>query len=506
MPLLPLDRILRDFTHAAAPATRPICADCLRYLLSGRAKFLGRPDPTRWRAGDVRALLLELAPSKLTEVCDLSGHGVPAVRAYLQFLDAGDYFHPGSANGKTLLRELDQAAVGYPAAMADESRFRLAKRFYTAMRDDGIDTEDDAAVKAWMETFNTSSAERRQALLSNLIDDNPVLGTTRFVAHEGAVAALDPRAGVDTSPWVEVPPEQGEIDFPAVSLPPEATLVAQARSSSILLETWQLAQWVSPRRAVTKNGELIPKDVRAAAQALRLAMPEGWLTGKVAMGDLPELSQSFRRALTTEVLALRRTGVIPGPRFDVWARAWRFDAAAENDLVAGSTAMLETWEDVFRAITEHSAGPTSPDELAERLQAWISLAAPKLLASLYARDQAKDVSELIAEGTRGFRRAGQGDDAETLRQALSSMLGTDLSDLERHGALRFAGTGLSVLRARRLAIADKSPGLGVAVDGMLIPAVSGLTVELTPLGTWALRRALLREGASAPQLTLSVLG
>jgi hypothetical protein len=39
----------------------PGCPDCLRLLLQGRIDYLAKPDPTRWRSGDVRELLLDLA-------------------------------------------------------------------------------------------------------------------------------------------------------------------------------------------------------------------------------------------------------------------------------------------------------------------------------------------------------------------------------------------------------------------------------------------------------------
>jgi len=94
--------------------------------------------------------------------------------------------------------------------------------------------------------------------------------------------------------------------------------------------------------------------------------------------------------------------------------------------------------------------------------------------------------------------AARGEDADVVRDVLSGLLGSDLSELERHGAVRFAGPGLIDLTAQRLELANQATGLAGVMDGMLIPKVAGLTVELTPLGTWALRRALLREEANAP--------
>jgi len=68
-----------------------------------------------------------LAVTRMTDVCDLIGHGVPSLRSYLRFLDETDWLHPGSATMKVLRRELERAAPAYPRAMADTSRWRLAK-------------------------------------------------------------------------------------------------------------------------------------------------------------------------------------------------------------------------------------------------------------------------------------------------------------------------------------------------------------------------------------------
>jgi hypothetical protein len=43
-----------------------------------------------------------------------------------------------------------------------------------------------------------------------------------------------------------------------------------------------------------------------------------------------------------------------------------------------------------------------------------------------------------------------------------------------------------------------------ALAGMELSTAVGVLVELTALGAWALRRAFLREEASAPLLALSV--
>jgi hypothetical protein len=123
------------------------CPDCLRLLLQGRSDYLAKPDPTRWKSGDVRELLLELAVTRITDVCDLVGHGVDSMRSCLRFLDQTGWLHPGSATMKVLRRELERVAPAYPQAMADTSRWRLAKRLYTAMRAARVDLDNETPSK-----------------------------------------------------------------------------------------------------------------------------------------------------------------------------------------------------------------------------------------------------------------------------------------------------------------------------------------------------------------------
>lgn len=183
---------MRDFTTWTDAGRAPACNRCLRALLEGRCDYLARPDPTLWRRGDVRRLLLDLAATRLTARCDLVTHAVPAVEAYLRFLDETDRIHPGCARVAALRNETAGAAAAYPAAMGDRSRFRLAKTFYTAMQAEGVDLDDDDAVDRWMADFDRAAENRRATLLAHLLTDQPELRVARLIAREGVVAALAP--------------------------------------------------------------------------------------------------------------------------------------------------------------------------------------------------------------------------------------------------------------------------------------------------------------------------
>ncbi len=129
-----------DWVHAQGrvPAGEAVrVRDRIAILLQARADHLDRPDPTRWRSGDVHELLMTYVAPRQVDVWNLAEHGVQTIRDYLLFLDATDRLHPASTRVPTLLKEVDRLAPKYPAAMADTSRWRLAKRVFTAVLADG---------------------------------------------------------------------------------------------------------------------------------------------------------------------------------------------------------------------------------------------------------------------------------------------------------------------------------------------------------------------------------
>lgn len=85
-------------------------------LLQGRATYLDRPDPTRWRSGDVHDLFMAYVVPRQVDAWDLAAHGLTAIGDYLRFLDVTDRLHPASTRVPTLLKELDRLASKYPAA------------------------------------------------------------------------------------------------------------------------------------------------------------------------------------------------------------------------------------------------------------------------------------------------------------------------------------------------------------------------------------------------------
>jgi len=113
-----------DWTRAqgCVPAGEAVrLRDRIAILLQGRADYLDRPDPTRWRSSDVHELFMAYVAPRQVDVWNLAEHGVATIRDYLRFPDATGRLHPASTRVSTLLKEVDRLAPKYPAAMADTS-------------------------------------------------------------------------------------------------------------------------------------------------------------------------------------------------------------------------------------------------------------------------------------------------------------------------------------------------------------------------------------------------
>src|SRR6266536_403181 len=491
-------RVWRDFVAWHSAADDDACLDCLRLLLQGRIDYLAKPDPTLWKSGDVRELLLELAVTRMTDLCDLVGHGVVSLRSYLRFLDETGWLHPGSTTAKVLRNELGRVEGTYPQAMADSSRYRLAKRLFTAMRADGVDVGDHDAVDAWVEAFNTRAPAARRTVLGVLLDAKPELGRARFVANEGVVAALDPDA---LDPEAPVPPRlrHEPTDEPAGTYPPVALagdreLATAARASTLLRRVVALARWVGTGRPVSRRGELVPPDARALVDVLGLATG-GWKV--TAMRDVPPLTKAFYLAVETELVAVRRSGILPGPRIA--------DCDRTDDGPGADDVVLALWEDLFDLTARSAADPPSDlgpgaAVLGDRIGRWT----PRALTVLYERQSAVDLVDLVALLTRESEGPGEPEESgpPSDRAFLALFLGLSvrgkLADLAEHGAVTVVGGDLP---ARQLGPrADLAEAIGMPPWALAADA-PGTTARLTPLGTWAVRRALLAEGEHAPAVT-----
>jgi hypothetical protein len=435
---------------------------------------------------------------RLSEPCDLIGHTVPTVDAFLDFLDRTGRLHPASAAARYLREELVQHAAGFPAAMADRSRFRMAKTLYEAMLADGTDIDDDEAVDAWTARFNQAPQAERAAVLEYLLVDQPDLLTAQFEARAGKVAALAPGQGEFDSRSL-LPAEDRLPDelptFEPVDVPSRAEAAQHARRSALLADLLALARWLGQGRKVTKDGEPVPPDVRALAELLGQALPAVKVSRLHQAGGVQLL---FWLARQLELVDLRRTGLVAGPELAGWQAG---DALATAD----DDAVLDLWREVFALV---NAGRVVPEETITgknaantAVYAVARRCTPAITVDLYrsaALDQDDLVIDLIAphldrmqEGSRLERL--DVDEAELLDVSLRFALCLPLEKLVDHGALQLSGPG-----SQELVTAPRFTALGLPTRTVELAASSGIQTRLTPLGLWAMREALLAEGAEAP--------
>ena len=468
------------------------CADCLSALLEGRAAYLGRPDPSRWRRGDVRALLYDLAVPRLSEQCDLVAHTVVTVEAFLVFLDRTGRLHPGSTAVRHLRQELAQHAGGFPAAMADRSRFRMAKTLYQAMIADGVGLHDYTAVDAWVGRFNQAPAGERAAVLEHLLAGEPALLTAQFAARAGKVAALapdqEPIDSRDLLPRTERVPDVMPVFVP-VRVPSQTEAALAARQSRLLGRLLALALWFAPGRKVTKDGEPVPSDVRALAERLGLGLPGTKISH---LHEAPSLRELFWLARQLELVDLRRDGLVPGPGLAPWR-----DGDGSN---VSDGDVLDLWRDVLALETGHEIPDEAP-RISEALMSQISERTreciPAIVLALYqaaALDQDQELAPLLIDHVDellGSSRPAHGDTAELAEAALRVALCTSLDRLVNHGALEAFGPAGADL-------ASSGGKVEFLTRVVLMASSTDVVVRLTPLGRWAVNQELRAEGAQAP--------
>ncbi|MGW1995457.1 hypothetical protein [Embleya sp. NPDC001921] len=130
--------IVADFGTWLARAGRPArdaerMIDVLGTLLDLRVACLRLDDHTRWRAGDLNALLETLVPAHVAlPRDDTVGLVVPALRLFLEFLRERGPLHPDSDRLDPMFAVLDRHEGELPARMADSTCWGSAKKLFVA--------------------------------------------------------------------------------------------------------------------------------------------------------------------------------------------------------------------------------------------------------------------------------------------------------------------------------------------------------------------------------------
>lgn len=477
----------RGTLPAGAEAVQ-VWRDRIGIMLQGREDYLGRPDPTLWRSGDLHRLLIDHLPPRQVDAWGLAEHGVRIVREFLEFLDTSGRLHPGSTRVATLRKELDRAAGRFGAAMADSSQYRLAKRVLTAMLADGLgDDADPAEVDRWAERFSARDAPARRRVLGELMDQDPRYATGHLLVHGGQVAVLKPGVPPDKGlVWpdtVECDCGCADATVPEARLPGEAELAAAVAGSELLCRLSALAGWVGAGgRPVDRRGELPGKDVTAAAAAA--GVPD---LGARRLRDAPALATLWDLALELDVLSLCRARVIPGDTLPT------VHAALRHECPPGQA--LEFWDEVFDELVHPQGDTVTPEQ--ERLRDWARPWLPRFLGTLYTDhpdEELVEVGVLMDAVATERAEAVPARDSTMLTALAGSLVLRGLSLLAEHGAVEV-----------EVSAGGPAPGLAPAARavGMAPWAVSppdGLRVRLTALGRRGVHKRLAGDGAGTPPM------
>jgi hypothetical protein len=461
---------------------------CLEVLLEARENWLNSPDPTLWRTGDAHRLLIDTAAPRLTDVYQLREHGPTVLRALVDFLDDTDRLHPASMRIAALRKELDKAAAKYPAAMAEESVWRLAKRIFTAVRADGVDLADDAAVDAWAATFNAAPTERRRGVLGVLLDQQPELLTAQFVLRDSQVAAIAPGMPIPLEFQRHDPDTcQDCLEAPAnppVALPSVNELADAARESALIRKMVACGRWAGSGRGVTKQGLPSAAETRSLAAALGFEVRDSVRDPR----DHLALIRNWRLALDTEILRLHRTAVVAGPALAALERAVADDTDPEHSL----RVWKETADIALTGPTQLAAKDSPIPKLGEFCRPW----GPRALGELYRINEPVQLEDLIDTLITDYH----GSDAEEM---LATMTGVAV----RAGLLAGAEADAVAVTVPADTEIDSEIARLVGGSGSILgdPAwavapIAGIRVELTPLGRYLVRLNLLAEESHAPLL------
>jgi len=388
----------------------------------------------RWTTNDVTEFLLEWCPRKLS-VAPADALGIPpALAAFFAFLEEEELLDSRSSFER-LADTVLAAAEEFASAMADRSKFGMAKSLFAAARDDGVQEGDVQGLQAWMDRFNDLPFEERERILP----DSALFGPTR------------------------------RPTLPPIPIPDDDEVAASIAAAPVLRMLAEFAAFFSPDRKLTQKGNITLADARE-------------LVGLLGANDVVDEvigDHTFRTTTSDDLLGLRQ--------IFAWAKKAGVVRVVHGKvtvtkrglgLSADPAASFDRVVDGLFAI-----GPLSSLRHPDAWFAWPEVTefldhmSPVLLAGAYAAGRPmpiEDVAELATTAvldTFEFRVP----DEEVGRRILTDV--TDIMDsFELAGLVRRSGAEPAEWGNRSL----------------------GGTVEITPAGVMAVRRILGARGCDTP--------
>ncbi|MER6162558.1 hypothetical protein ABT147_44965 [Streptomyces sp. NPDC001868] len=261
-----------------------------------------------WEPRHVEELLLSWLPQQVIELPgEENGDASGTLRTLLRFLNANQLLDPRGPALQDSLAAVDTVAERYPAAMADRTRWGLAKFWMMTAGEQGVDVLDERALQRF-----TDRAQRGEVAY-----DQTALASIMQRRLTGRALSGDARA---------------EPQLPVV-LPADRVLRRRAEASVIVAQLRGLAEWVGREgRAVTAAGRLRMGDARELVDVLGTGDKT---EGVRSSADLPRLgllvewAKKVRlvRVVKGRLYAVAKARAVLDDPLRLWLRA--FDACFE---------------------------------------------------------------------------------------------------------------------------------------------------------------------------------
>lgn len=461
-----VDATLQGFTRWARAAPQKLSGDPdadageLRLLLGLLRDHVGVGDPAHLGPGNLRELLLEAYPRKVT-VRDAEGtmDTVPALRDLLAFL--ADTSAVAADTAKRLGRELDEVAPRFADAVMDPKNWGMARSIAQAMVSDDVDLTDQDTVDRWIARYSQLvGAGRPDAELEGFDLDDDVFGDEDFNLKDAF--GLPDR-------------------LPPVRLPPEPELAAMSRAAPLLGQARMLAEWVAPGRDVTEDVELTAEDTVAAAREMGIPVPVRTDTAPEAlpgmpgppavtsMDDVPELVRLWDIAFDAGFLQLDLDGdrMEPGEELDCWPGG-------------SDEEVLEVWSATLPCVLDRLEGDADLDDRLGELLDFTDVGWALMVTLFLTMSEGVPIRE----------------SSDMIRQAATEELAPDQAEEAWQAWTRAHGDPAEYLLGMlhelgAVSLPEQPPGEG---------AEDGPVARLTPLGTWAMRELLLEDDVEIPLL------
>ncbi|WP_206785100.1 hypothetical protein [Amycolatopsis sp. MtRt-6] len=420
---------------------------------------------THWTAALVREFLLSYVPRTLSATAGEAVLVPGTLRLFLRYLHEAGLAGPMGDPPAELEAAVAAATEGFPAAMADERNFGVAKYWVMTAARKGIDPSDHEALNA----FFAEVREGRHGYDAELLDE--------LVARQLT--------------------EQPERAFaqPAVSLPADAELADTAEASSLVTQLRKFAGWVGDGRALTTTGNLKLADARELVSLLGTADEFEWDLGGEpqqvrSSADLPHLAIVFELAKRTRIVRV------------VKGRLVRVAKAAPllKDALALWTAAFDALPGRGLLVKGSGWGPGYTELLDDSLDVVL----PDVLNTIYGLPEPVPVVRLAETVWLACAEHTYFDlqpPAEPVwRNGLALEFRRLLGKLAEFGAVELTTGRPDPMYSSDLA---ENPELPPDVRDRLRVALDASSVDLitlTPLGVRAVRGRLLREGRVAPRV------